>query len=103
MSDGCGRPPGSPGLPASPGVSVTRTAAGSSCWSASSFTAALLATMVAVPAALPSRPRLVSASEAAMIISVIGAVLIPAWLGLGTVPDAARPRRGVRLAAADAR
>lgn len=38
--------------------------------------AALLTSIVAVPAALPSRPRLVSASEFAMIIAVIGAVLI---------------------------
>jgi hypothetical protein len=38
--------------------------------------AALLTAIVAVPAALPSRPRLVSASEAGMIIAVLGAVLI---------------------------
>jgi hypothetical protein len=38
--------------------------------------AALLTSIVAVPAALPSRPRLVSASEFAMIIAVIGAGLI---------------------------
>jgi hypothetical protein len=38
--------------------------------------AALLTSIVAVPAALPSRPWLVSASEAGMIIAVIGTVLI---------------------------
>ena len=38
--------------------------------------AALLTSIVAVPAALPSRPGLVSASEFAMIIAVIGAALI---------------------------
>jgi hypothetical protein len=38
--------------------------------------AALLTSIVAVPAALPSRSWLVSASEFAMIIAVIGAVLI---------------------------
>ncbi len=65
--------------------------------------AALLTSIVAVPAALPSRPWLVSASEFGMIIAVIGAASIRlGWVGARyrTPPG---PVGRVRLAAADAR